>query len=407
MCSNREVTSLADQIRCENDRSLYEQLLADRTIIRVNEQIARMEEDLPFRTRRRLLATSVRLSERMAPALRKMADRCVERLGVEIPLELFVFASPQHNAMCFRPEDDRLLVMFSSSLLEDFEDDELLFVMGHELGHHVYRHHDIPIGFVMQGREAPHPRLALSLFAWSRYAEVSADRAGAFCAEDIEAVSRALFKLASGLTTKTIHFALDDFLEQIDQMQIEDAEPGAGAPKEDWFSTHPFSPLRVKALQLFDRSNLVREEGSSRDDLETGVQRLMSLMEPNYLEGKTSAAESMRRLLFAGSLAVANADGEISPKEVAIFEGFFGEGAYSESLDVDGLVAGLAARIDQVKEEASPTQAMQVLHDLCIVARAEGQQGDAERRVLDEIATGLGVSTNFVCQTLDSDLDPD
>jgi tellurite resistance protein len=366
-----------------------------------------MEEDLPFRTRRRLLATSVRLSERMSPELRKMADRCVERLGVEIPLELFVFPSPRHNAMCFRPEDDRLLVMFSSSLLEDFEGSELLFVMGHELGHHVYRHHDVPIGFVMRGRERPDPRLALTLFAWSRYAEASADRAGAYCANDIEGVSRSLFKLASGLTSKTIQFQLDDFLAQIDQMQIEDAEPGAGAPKEDWFSTHPFSPLRVKALTLFDQSELVRSGGSSREELETGVQRLLSLMEPNYLEGQTNVAESMRRLLFAGAIAVAHADAEISPSEIEIFEGFFSTGSFSESLDIGSLVASLPERIEQVKEAASTTQAMQVLRDLCVVARAEGHVKPAEREVLDAIARGLGISTKFVCQTMDSDLDPD
>ena len=397
----------AETIRCENDRTFYDQLLADRTIIRVNEQIARMEEDLPFRTRRRLLATSVRLSERMAPDLRKMADACVEKLGVEIPLEIFVFASPQHNAMCFRPEDDRLLVMFSSSLLEDFEGSEVEFVMGHELGHHVYRHHDIPIGFVMRGNEKPDPRLALNLFAWSRYAEISADRAGAYCAQDIEGVSRALFKLASGLTAKTINFALDDFLEQIDQMQVEDGEPGAGAPKEDWFSTHPFSPLRVKALQLFDHSELMRSGGTSTEELETGVQRLMSLMEPNYLEGQTHANERMRRLLFAGALVVARADGEISDREVEVFEDFFGEGSYSDSLDLDSLTASLPERIKQVKEEASGTQAMQVLRDLCLVARVEGHVGEPEREVLDEIALGLGISPRFVCQTLDCDLDPD
>ena len=397
----------AEHIRCENDRSLFDQLLADAAIIRVNEQIARMEEDLPFRTRRRLLATSVRLSERMSPDLRKMADHCVEKLGVELPIELFVFPSPQHNAMCFRPEDDRLLVMFSSSLIEDFEGSELLFVIGHELGHHVYRHHDVPIGFVMRGREQPDPRLALTLFTWSRYAEASADRAGAYCANDIEGVSRSLFKLASGLTSKTIQFQLDDFLAQIDQMQIEDAEPGAGAPKEDWFSTHPFSPLRVKALTLLDQSELVRSGGSSREELETGVQRLMSLMEPNYLEGQTNVAESMRRLLFAGALAVAHADGEASPAEIEIFEGFFGTDSFSESLDIASLTASLTERIEQVKEAASTTQAMQVLRDLCIVARAEGHLKPAEREVLDAIAGGLGISTKFVCQTMDSDLDPD
>jgi len=163
----------------------------------------------------------------------------------------------------------------------------------------------------------------------------------------------------------------------------------------------------VKALTLFDQSELVRSGGSSREELETGVQRLMSLMEPNYLEGQTNVAESMRRLLFAGALAVAHADGVVSPTEIEIFEGFFGTSSFSESLDIDSLTASLPERIEQVKEAASTTQAMQVLRDLCIVARAEGHLKPAERDVLDAIARGLGISTKFVCQTMDSDLDPD
>ena len=130
------ISQEADRIRCSSDRDLVETLLKDRTVKRVNEQIARMEDKTPTGTRRRLLATSVRMSRRMAPDLHKMADGCIERLGMEIPLELYVFASAQYNAMCFKPEDGRLFVMFASSLLEAFDENELRFVMGHELGHH-------------------------------------------------------------------------------------------------------------------------------------------------------------------------------------------------------------------------------------------------------------------------------
>ena len=179
------ISKEADRIRCVNDRDLSELLLNDRTVKRVNDQITRMEEKTPSGVRRRLLATSVRLSQRMAPDLHKMADDCIEKLGMEIPLELYVFASPQYNAMCFKPQDGRLFVMFASSLLEAFSESELRFVMGHELGHHVYQHHDIPIGYILRGDSRPDPRLAMQLFTWSRYAEISADRAGAHCAQDM------------------------------------------------------------------------------------------------------------------------------------------------------------------------------------------------------------------------------
>jgi len=398
----------AETVRCQSDLVMFDRLLEDLTVKRVNEQIERAAKKDGGRTglRRRLLSTSVRLSEAMAPDLRRIANECSERLELGIDLELYVYPSPVYNAMCFKSEASRLFVMFSSSLLEAFTDEELKFVMGHELGHHVYNHHEIPIGYILRGGTRPDPRLALDLFTWSRYAEISADRAGAHCAQDLLSVSRALFKLASGLSGTTVQFQLDDFLAQVDAMQIEDAVPGQGAPKEDWFSTHPFSPLRVKALTLFHNSELAGGT-QSRHDLEVAVQGVMSLMEPSYLDGRTTTAENMRRLLFAGALVVANADGTISEEEVAIFEKFFGKGAFSDSLNLDALADDLEDRIAQVREMASTPQAMQVLRDLCLVARSGGRISQVETDVLNEIADGLGVPREFVCQSLDSELEPD
>ena len=246
----------ADEIRSQNDLQMFNRLLEHPDVKRVNELIEKRAEEGPMGVRRHLLSTSVRLSRRMGKTIHKLSDECIEKLGVDIPLELFVYSSPQFNAACFKPENERLYVMFSSSLLEAFTGNELKFVIGHELGHYIYRHHDIPSGQILRGNQRPNPKLALDLFAWSRYAEISADRAGAHCANELDGVARALFRLASGLSTDVIEFSLPDFLQQVDEMQVDDAEPGPGPMREDWFSTHPFSPLRVKALELFFASEL-------------------------------------------------------------------------------------------------------------------------------------------------------
>jgi Zn-dependent protease with chaperone function len=152
---------IAQSIRCQNDLELSKKLLEHPEVIQVKETIARMEGKKNMGLRRRLLSSSVRLSRDMAPDIHRIADQCIETLGMKIPLELYVFASPQFNAMCFKPEDGRLFVMFASSLLESFTQKELCFVMGHELGHHIYGHHTIPIGYLLGGDAKPDPRLAL------------------------------------------------------------------------------------------------------------------------------------------------------------------------------------------------------------------------------------------------------
>jgi len=190
----------ASDLRYRNDLEQAEALTEEREVKRVTEWLEKQEAEGSTGLRRQLLATSVRLSRKMAPDIYKLSDECVERLSMDTPLELYVFNSAQFNAMCFKPEEGRVFVMFSSSLLEGFSPKELQFVMGHEFGHHIYNHHEIPIGYLVKGRQRPDPKLALRLFAWSRNAEISADRAGAYCANDLHSVASALFKLSSGLT---------------------------------------------------------------------------------------------------------------------------------------------------------------------------------------------------------------
>ena len=134
-----------DKLRYRNDKSQFDSLLENREVKKVNDWIEKREEEGPQGIRRQLLSTSVRLSEGMAPSIHKMATHCAERLSMDIPLELYVYSSATLNAACFKPEEGRLFVMFSSSLLEGFTESELRFVMGHEFGHHVYAHHDLSL----------------------------------------------------------------------------------------------------------------------------------------------------------------------------------------------------------------------------------------------------------------------
>jgi len=220
----------ADALRYRNDLEQANSLSEEREVKRVIEWLEKQEAEGSTGLRRQLLATSVRLSRKMAPDVYKLSDECVERLSMDTPLELYVFNSAQFNAMCFKPEEGRVFVMFSSALLEGFSPKELQFVMGHEFGHHIYNHHEIPIGYLVKGRQRPDPKLALRLFAWSRNAEISADRAGAYCANDMYSVASALFKLSSGLTGDLVKFDLDEFLQQVSDMEVIDSEPDRDAP---------------------------------------------------------------------------------------------------------------------------------------------------------------------------------
>jgi Zn-dependent protease with chaperone function len=389
-------------LQAEGDRDLRERLLGDHAVTTAIERLTK--KGLGEGARRHLLATATRLTAEMAPDVHAIIDGCRTTLGVDGPLEIFVYPEPRFNAAAVKPEKGRLLLMLSSSLLEAFEPDELRFVAGHEVGHYLFDHHAIPTGALLGGQSRLAPQLALKLFAWQRYAEISADRAGLVCAGGLEPAARGLFKLASGLRGDRVRVSIAEFLAQVGDLRREAEALTADlqARRGDWFATHPFSPLRLKAAELCAASELVIPGGTSRATLEAEVQELMTLMDPSYLTAKTDAAETMRRLLFAGGVAVAAAGtGDMTPEAIGALERLLGPGAMPPELKPDVILADLPSRLDQVRAAVPPLRRAQVIRDLCVIARADGHASEAELAVIQEIAAAIGVDLDLVSCALD------
>jgi len=392
-------------IQAQGDRDLALKLLAEHDVRRAIERVEKLSSKT--RARRHLLATATRLTPEMAPDLHRTLDHCRTTLGIDDPIEAFVYPEPRFNAAAVRPDRGRLLVMFSSSLLEAFDPVELAFVTGHELGHYLFEHHKIPVGMLLTPQAHILPALALRLFAWQRYAEISSDRAGMICSGDLDSAARALFKLSSGLAGDRVTVRIDQFLKQVGDLQeeTENNVSADDAPRGDWFATHPFSPLRLKAASLFAASELMQTGGSARATLEDQVQQLMSLMNPSYLQGRSEVAEIMRRLLFAGGVAVAAATGEPTAEGIEALEKLLGAGSIPRDLKPEAIIADLSGRIEAVKEKVPRLRRAQVLRDLCVIARADGTVAEAERRVLLDIAAQVDVEATVVDCGLDPDAD--
>src|SRR5262245_59610764 len=273
--------------------------------------------------RRALLGNALRLTASLAPEVTRVIDHCRGTLAVPTPVEAYVYPSPQFNAGCTAPDAERVYVLLSSSLVDAIAADELTFVLGHELGHHRFAHHAIPAGELLSegGGRLDDPRLALGLFAWQRCAEISADRAGLACSSDLETAGRAMFKLTSGLAGSRVALDLGEFLQQAADLARAEVAPDGDELRRDWFTTHPFSPLRVRALQLASEAPPFGKRATA-DVVDREIGELLALMEPRYTIENTTSAEAMRRLLFAGGIAIAAATGEITPAERAALERF-------------------------------------------------------------------------------------
>ncbi len=153
------------------------------------------------------LGSAIRVDHRQHPRVHRLFAEAAATLDIaELP-ELFVQFSPELNAGCVGMAKPFIVV--NSRMVELFDDEELRYVLGHELGHLVSGHAVYRTMMLVLTRLAtsmawlPIGSMALrglivALYEWWRKAELSADRAGLLAGQDPAAALRAHMKLAGG-----------------------------------------------------------------------------------------------------------------------------------------------------------------------------------------------------------------
>ncbi len=230
--------------RFTGDVELLEQLRADEVIAqRLNEHAA-IKYQSSMRTH--LLSNAVRVDTRLVPAVAAACSRLKEVANLESDMEVYIFEDSSINA--FVSEGNvHTFVALSSGAVNNLSEVELDFVIGHELGHAIFGHVDVGVHYVLETGDME-PRSCMQLLAWQRAAEISADRVGLICCGSLEAAATALFKTLSGLRIKGLSISPAEFAEQWEHLENEVIEGGAS---DHWQLTHPFPPLRMKAMMLF------------------------------------------------------------------------------------------------------------------------------------------------------------
>lgn len=255
-----------------------------------------------------VLASQLRVTAVVSPRLHGLLAEVQATLGFDDPIELFVGQDAQINAgaiHALRPGRPHLLSL-TSALVERMDDDELRFVLGHEVGHLAFEHYRARLagaafGTDDDGEARVPPLLARRLESWDRLAELSADRAGlTVVGGRLDTVVRVFFKLQSGLGPEHLRFDVAAFLDQLARLQA--------VERRDLLSifSHPATPIRVRALQLFAPVAAIGD-GPARTAVDAEVLGLARLMD---FEAARPLDVHARDFLLAGGVLAATADGD-------------------------------------------------------------------------------------------------
>ncbi|MEP2281275.1 M48 family metalloprotease, partial [Maribacter sp.] len=121
--------------------------LIQKTLEKVNQNSGK------FKSRKHLLKSSLRLTKTLAPMLHEIGEHCKNTLKLKADIEFFVYQSDMFNASCYPPDENKLYIILSSGMLERFSKDELIFVVGHEIGHVLFEHFDYPVRQILDTGE--------------------------------------------------------------------------------------------------------------------------------------------------------------------------------------------------------------------------------------------------------------
>ncbi|NBV46938.1 MAG: hypothetical protein EBR86_15220 [Planctomycetia bacterium] len=337
-----------------------------------------------------MLAGAVMVDPGVLPHLAE----AVEGIRREFPqvqhVDCFVYNSGDMNAF-ITPGRTGTFIALASAAVNHLDAAELQYVLGHEFGHAAFGHLDVLAGALLADPALP-PAEATRICAWQRAAEISADRMGLAVCGSLTAAARALFKVASGIVSNLVVASPESFAAQWQRLVDEVITEG---DRGFHHISHPFPPLRMRAMLLFSEA-MAAGGGERIDAANEAIDGMLAMMEPAG-RGGTLADPLLRDLFFWGGLLVALADGYVSPSEWQRLATVTPPG-------IDLAATAAAAATDDApcwerftaafrgrRKKFTGLELHRVMYGLHDVASADGTVSDGEMARLRQLAERLGV----------------
>ena len=212
----------------------------------------------------------VRINANNYGSLYALVERCCAILSCKVP-DVYITTNPELNA--YTSGQRRTCIVLHSGLVEALTPDELCFVIGHEVGHikaahglyrqlgdMLIRYWDILASVVpVPGVGMLRIPLLLAYWEWYRRAEFTCDRAGLLCLQNLAPGLSALAKLSGKVAGYEDERNIEETIAQTEAHKEVNKLVQLVSIMENSSTTHPFIPVRLKALKEYAGGEQYRE----------------------------------------------------------------------------------------------------------------------------------------------------
>ena len=248
---------------------------------------------------------SLKVEKALLPDFYHLCHEVKQKLGFDEPVDFYITGDSTVNAFSVAAENDGEphIVNINSALFNLMTNDELKFVVAHELGHLINKDTALArlINFVFPPDANTPVTLQYKIRLHQQLAELVSDRYGYMAVENIDVCVTAFFKMASGLDLARMNVSIDALLED-NRRRLEYFLNDRGMSRD----SHPVNPIRVQALNIFANA-------TSKEQLDSGMDELICIL---LKVGDSEQDEYTAKFIATAGLIVANSDGEISKDEI-------------------------------------------------------------------------------------------
>lgn len=339
---------------------------------------------------------SLKVSETLLPQFYALCQGVKEKLEFVGNIDFYITGNSTVNACSYCSGDEQRphIIEINSGLFNLMNDEELKYVVGHEIGHLINSDATITqlYGFIYpddEDKEKAPSFLTKRVQLYKQLAELSADRYGYIANENLEACVTAVFKMASGLFLEKMNVSIETLMaENSERLEFFLKDSGVSE------GSHPVNPIRIRALELF--ANAKTQTGLNR-----GMNELIGVLQ-SFIYGELDNA--LADFVASAGIFVSQLDGKRDKNEEEFILRQLGSFCLFPHKELKRIEKG---DVMQTFNEAvykileiAPHMRSNLLRYFIDVAFADNELGEAELKLIYDFGDKIGFPQPEIARAL-------